>query len=193
MLFDKVASKLQHPGAVAVLPLDTVYSLVARTADPQAVARLYALKSREHKPGTLIAADIDQLEQLGIKRRYLQAVAGYWPNPISIVLPCADELEYLHQGMQSLAVRVPADETLRQLLQQTGPLITSSANQPSELPATTVAEAKKCFGSHVDVYIDGGDLRGRKSSTVIRIIDDAVEVIRAGAVDIDPTTGAIRT
>ena len=189
--FDAAAARLQQEGVVAILPLDTVYSLVARTVDPGAVERLYALKRREHKPGTLIAADIDQLAALGIKRRYLQAVASYWPNPISIVLPCGEELAYLHQGMQSLAVRVPDDEPLRAMLRQTGPLITSSANQPGEPPAATIAEAKRYFGDAVDYYMDGGDLSGRSPSTVIRVIDDAVEVIREGAVKIDPATGAV--
>lgn len=147
---------------------------------------MYAIKHREHKPGTLIAASIEQLVALGLKQRYLTPVARFWPGAVSVIIPCADDaLAYLHQGVQSLAVRIPADERLLDLLGQTGPLITSSANQPGEPPATTISEAKASFGDAVDFYADAGDLSGRAPSTVVRVVDDALEVLRQGAVHIN--------
>lgn len=190
---DKVATELLKPGMVGVIPTDTVYGLAARASDVQAVTRLYELKRREHKPGTLVAASIDQLVQLGIKARYLKAVESFWPNSISIIIPCGPELDYLSQEKRSLAVRIPKDSALLTLLEQTGPLITSSANQPGEPAALTVDEAKNYFGDSVDFYEDGGDLSGRKPSTIIRMVDDAVEVIRQGAVEINEETGEITT
>ncbi|HVV25620.1 MAG TPA: L-threonylcarbamoyladenylate synthase [Candidatus Saccharimonadales bacterium] len=176
---------LKAAGAVGVIPTDTVYGVVARAADKAAVERLYRLKRREAKPGTLVAADIDQLESLGLKRRYLTAVEQYWPGPVSVIIPCADPaLSYLHRGKMSLAVRIPDDKNLQALLAQTGSLLTSSANQPGQPPATTVSEAKKYFGDQVDFYADGGDLSARKPSTIIRVVDDAIEIIRQGAVTI---------
>jgi L-threonylcarbamoyladenylate synthase len=143
------------------------------------------LKKRENKPGTLIAANISQLEELGLKHRYLKAVEQFWPGAVSVVIPAADpQLEYLHQGKMSLAVRVPDDQALQSLLIKTGPLLTSSANRPGEPPAVNVEQAKKYFGGQVDFYQDGGDLSERQPSTVVRIIDDAIEVLRQGAVRI---------
>lgn len=180
-----MAEVLLQPGCVAVIPTDTVYGLVSRAADPVAVERMYEIKKREAKPGTLIAASIDQLAQLGIKRRYLSAVEQWWPGAISVVVPCGDELAYLHRGQRSLAVRIPDDDGLLQLLTKTGPLATTSANMPGEPTATTVAEAKAYFGEAVDAYEDGGDMSGRPPSTVVRIVDDAIEVLREGAVNIN--------
>lgn len=180
-----VASRLRIAGAVAVIPTDTVYGVVARAEDKDATERLYQLKRREDKPGTLIAANIDQLEKLGLKRRYLTAVEQYWPGPISVIIPCADPaLSYLHRGKMSLAVRLPDDKSVQALLTQTGPLLTSSANQPGQPPAVSIDEAKKYFGGAPDFYIDGGDLSARQPSTIIRIVDDAIEIIRQGAVTI---------
>lgn len=187
---DKTADRLSVSRAIGVIPTDTVYGVVARANDQTAVTRLYELKRREHKPGTLIAASVDQLVELGFKRRYLQAVEKFWPGPVSVVVPCV-ELEYLHQGVGSLAVRIPDKPELLQLLEKTGPLLTSSANQPGEPPANTVAEAQVYFGNGVDFYEDGGDLSGAKPSTVIRVVDDAIEVLRQGAVHIDEQTGEV--
>ncbi|HVX48124.1 MAG TPA: L-threonylcarbamoyladenylate synthase [Candidatus Saccharimonadales bacterium] len=182
----KYTSNLQTDGAVGVIPTDTVYGLVARVADKQAVERLYKAKSRENKPGTLIAADLDQLEDLGLKHRYLKAVEDFWPGAISVIIPCADPaLAYLHRGKMSLAVRIPDNKKLRDFLQATGPLLTSSANHPGEPPATNIAEAKEYFGDTVDFYVDGGDLSDHQPSTIIRIVDDAIEIVRQGTVKID--------
>lgn len=169
-------------GAVGVIPTDTVYGLVCCAGNEEAVARLYGLKSRQNKPGTVIAASIEQLVGLGIKARYLKPVEHYWPNPISIEIPHG--IAYLNQGTGRQAFRIPADKKLQKFLEQVGPLQTTSANHPGEPEAANIEEAQKYFGDQVDFYVDGGDLSGRMPSTLIRIVDDAVEVLRAGAVKI---------
>lgn len=171
-------------GEIGILPTDTVYGVVCSARSTEAVQRLYKLKDRRSKPGTIVAATIEQLVELGIPARYLKPVADYWPNPITIVVPAGLVDTAIHQGQGTIAVRIPKDPEFHDLLQQTGPLVTSSANHPGELPATTVAVAKAYFGDSVDFYVDGGDLSGRQASTIIRIIDDAVEVLREGAIKI---------
>lgn len=172
-------------GGIAVLPTDTVYGIAVRAADQDAVRRLYGLKQRDNKPGTVIASSIDQLVDLGLKRRYLLAVEHFWPGAISVVIPSSGALSYLDQGKGTLAVRVVADQQLKEVLEHAGPLLTSSANLPGKVPANTIEQAKNYFENAVDIYVDGGDLSGREPSTIIRIIDDAIEILRPGAVKID--------
>jgi tRNA threonylcarbamoyl adenosine modification protein (Sua5/YciO/YrdC/YwlC family) len=184
---NEAIAKLQA-GGVGIMPTDTIYGLVARAADKDAVARLYELKRRDKKPGTTIAASVEQLVGLGIPKRYLSAVEHLWPNPLSIEIPQGPQTGYLHQETGRSAFRVVADENIRAILEQTGPLVTSSANQPGEPSSMTIDQAWDYFKDEdIDFYVDGGDLSGRNSSTVIRIIDDAIEVVRQGAVKIDET------
>lgn len=170
-------------GAVGVLPTDTVYGIVCSAANEQAVNRLYELKRRENNPGTLIGASIEQFVELGIPRRYLKAVEQYWPNPISIETP--HDLKYLHRGTGRQALRIPKFEQLTTLLEKTGALQTSSANHTGKPTSNTLDDAKAYFGDQVDFYVEGGDLSNNKPSTIIRIIDDAVEVVREGAIKIN--------
>lgn len=182
----KVASLLNTASAVAVMPTDTVYGLVARATDKKAVSRLYGLKDRQNKPGTLLALDINQLVELGFKRKYIKAVEQFWPGPVSVVIPVEDpNLDYLTLGLVDIAVRIPNDSFVSNVLELTGPLITTSANLPAQLPATNINEAKNYFGDQVDAYFDGGDLSNHLPSTIIRVIDDQIDVIRQGAVIID--------
>lgn len=175
--------QILRSGGVVVLPTDTVYGICAAAANEQAVGKLYSLKNRQSKPGTVIAASIDQLVVLGIKRRYLTAVEQYWPGPVSIEIP--HSVDYLSQSTGRQAFRIVKEPGLVKLLEKTGPLLTSSCNQPGKKPADNIEEAKDYFDGKIDAYVDGGDLSGRQSSTLIRVVDDMVEVIREGSVKID--------
>jgi L-threonylcarbamoyladenylate synthase len=178
--------KLIKEGAVGVMPTDTAYCLVCSASSLQAVERLYTIKHNEYKPGTLIASDLQQLIDLGLKARYLKPVEHFWPSAISVIVPTA-ELEYLRQGKPGLAVRIPGDEKLRNFLTLTGALLISSATRPGNPIANTVDDAIDYFGDEPDYYVDGGDMSGHQPSTVIRVVDDAIEVLRQGAVKIDET------
>jgi len=76
------------------------------------------------------------------------------------------------------------------LLKQTGPLLTSSANQPGEPPATNLTEAKAYFADSVDFYVDGGQTEQSTPSTLIRLDPhNRIEILRQGAVVL-PSQGA---
>ena len=182
---------LLKDGKVGVIPTDTIYGLAAVAANTAAVDRIYQLKRREHKPGTFLAATARQLLALGLEAEALQAVTHLWPNPVSVVVPTHKGWERLDLGKHSLAVRIPKEDTLQELLEATGPLATSSANLFSQPPANTVEEAIAYFGDSVDFYVEGGDLSGRPPSTVIKFVDGRLEVLRQGAVTIDEKTGRL--
>ena len=122
-----------------------------------------------------------------MRKSSLSAVSQFWPGATSVVIPAPEGLASLHLGRRSLAVRIPDDHQLIGLLEKTGPLMTTSANRPGETPAATVEVAQSIFGHEVDFYVDGGDLSDHQPSTIIRVVDDAIEILRSGAVKIDET------
>jgi tRNA threonylcarbamoyl adenosine modification protein (Sua5/YciO/YrdC/YwlC family) len=154
-------------------------------ANQEAVKRLYSLKHREQKPGTLVAANVEQLVALGRTKTLWPPQGTY--GPIRSALSCRVNRSLLNWnlGKGDLAVRIPSRPELNRLLERTGPLLTSSANHPGEPPASNVTEAQAYFGDQVDFYVDGGDLSGRPPSTVARLTDGHLEVLRQGAVIID--------
>lgn len=179
----RVLATLSH-GDVIVIPTDTVYGLVARAEDKQAIATLYALKPRDRQPGTLIAANIKQLHDLGFSYASLHHADQYWPAALSVVLDANSVAGYLKADLPDLAVRIPNHHDLLDLLHQTGPLMTTSANLPGKPTATTIKEAEVYFGDGVPLYVDAGTITGHLASTIIRIDDDHITVLRHGAVDI---------
>lgn len=172
---------LLKKGGVGVLPTDTLYGLVGSALLPDAVLRIYELKRRnETKPLIVLIAEVSDIEQFGVvlSEQLENRLAKYWPGAYSIRLPIIDDqFEYLSRGMDTIAFRLPDTEELREFLRETGPLVAPSANIENLPPATTIAEAKRYFGTDVDFYIDGGELRG-KASTVIEFDDEEVIIHR---------------
>lgn len=174
----KQVELIKH-GGVVVMPSDTVYGLMCSALQPEAVSRMYEIKRRDGKPGTIIAASITQLLDMGFDEEQLQRAQAFWPDAVSVILSASDSLKYLHMGHGSLAVRIPKPEWLRELLEQTGPLATTSANFPAEPTVTTIVEAKNIFGKKVNLYVDGGKIEGVKPSKIVRIDESgAVTVLR---------------
>jgi L-threonylcarbamoyladenylate synthase len=179
LLTREQATDALNSGKIGIMPTDTVYGLVARADNEQAVARAYALKDRERKPGTLIAASIEQLVNLGVPQEEIAKVAKWWPNPLSAVL-IMNGREYLHQGVGDIAMRVVSDPAIIEILNNTGPLITSSANLPGQPGATSLAEAYAYFGHAVDFYVDGGTIASTQPSTIVKPVGDEIVVLRQG-------------
>jgi L-threonylcarbamoyladenylate synthase len=157
-------------GKLAVIPTDTLYGLVASAASPAAVKQVYAVRRRTpSKPCIILISELAQLDQLGItpSASQLATLEKYWPNPVSIILPThRTDLEYLHRGTNTLAVRLPATPDLRELISQTGPPIAPSANHEGFPPAETVNQAKAYFGDQDIQYIDGGSRKGQPSGLI---------------------------
>jgi L-threonylcarbamoyladenylate synthase len=168
-------------GGVGVMPTDTIYGIVGSAFLTETVERIYQVKKRlSSKPLIVLIADIEDAERFGVvlSDKLIEALKTYWPGPYSIILPCIDEeFEYLTRGTDSIAFRVPGDEELRNLLRQTGPLVAPSANIEGESPAKTVRDAVNYFGEQVDFYLDGDEIE-KPASTIIRLDDDGVKVLR---------------
>ena len=180
MQVEEIISRLRS-GQVGVMPSDTVYGLMCVARDPNAVAQLYRLKQRDSKPGTLIGASTEQFIELGLAEEDLILAQHYWPGPVSVVVPGSTTSEYLHQGKDSLAVRIPDNTLLQEICRETGALQTSSANITGQPVATTIDQARAYFGDKVDFYVDGGDLSHNQPSTIIQIKDGVTNVLRQGA------------
>ena len=182
--FDEEVVKLLQAGGAGLLPSDTVYGLSCRALDRAAVERLHKLKNRgADKPFIVLISDIKMLDLLSIPPGSADLVKRYWPGPLSVVFNSAAP-DFLARGTGSLAVRLPNYPKLLELIDKTGPLISTSANFRGEKTVKSVAEAERLFGDRLDFYVDAGEL-DNPPSTLARINDAKLEIIRPGAVKID--------
>lgn len=168
------------------MPADTIYGLSTYALNQHAVERVYALKGRdERKPLIVLISHPKMLDLLSIDIMQVKSVEKYWPGPLTLICQADNSPAWLHRSTKTLAVRIPAEGRLLELIEGIGPLVSTSANPEGQRPAASVGEAIKYFDDKLDFYIDGGDLSGRAPSTIARQVGDKLEVVRQGAVEIN--------
>lgn len=175
-------------GGVGVIPTDTIYGLVGQALSPEAVERISKIKNRPDKKGFIVLiSSIEDLRIFGIELSETAKIFlnKFWPGKVSVeFFSTLPKYEYLRRPDNTNAFRFPDKPDLIDLLKETGPLIAPSANPEGLPPARNISEAKQYFGDKVDFYEDGGNLESQPS-TLVRIKDDKIEVLREGAVKIN--------
>jgi L-threonylcarbamoyladenylate synthase len=129
---------------IFVAPTDTVYGVFARPDSSTAIERIYIAKARP--PQKAIPVLIGELADLGQVARAPWSplaeglMAKFWPGALTLVLPAQPHLPAILTAEQpTVAVRMPAHDSLCRFLHRTGPLAATSANR-SGGPDTHSAE-----------------------------------------------------
>jgi tRNA threonylcarbamoyl adenosine modification protein (Sua5/YciO/YrdC/YwlC family) len=172
-------------GRVVGVPTDTVYGLAVDPRQPDAVARLFAVKKRpEQFALPVLIAEASELGELAeVSPAAERLVARHWPGPLTLVLVRRSDLSYELGGDScSIGVRCPANDLVRELLKRTGPLAVTSANLHGLAPLQTAEELDEHFGHRLGVVLDGGRLQA-SASTVISLTGPAPECLRRGVLD----------
>ncbi len=172
------AGEILRRGGLVAFPTETVYGIAVAADLPDAVDRLYALKSRPRsKPMTILVADtgpvFDRCPRVSPAAREL--MRRFWPGPLTLVLTDRDG--------HWTGFRLPDHPLARGLVRQAGvPLLVPSANLSGRPPATTAAEVLEQFPKELDLVIDGGPAIGGTASTVVRVDGDEIDVLRESAI-----------
>jgi L-threonylcarbamoyladenylate synthase len=137
-------------GQLVSFPTDTVPALAVI---PENAGLIFAAKGRsQDKPLILMAASSSELwdyvmgtqEELEI---WQQVTSSYWPGALTLVLPASERLpkSMNPNNPKSIGIRVPNNTIALEILSQTGPLATTSANLSGQPPLMTIAEIDKQF------------------------------------------------
>ena len=178
-----LASKLKN-GSLAVFPTDTLPALCSY---PKYSKKIWTIKKRPfNKPLILMGGCLEDLFEFvqpcaiedGIKM-----AKTYWPGALTIILPTIGNLSnYLNCNSDSLGFRVPDLRIARDLLLETGPLATTSANISGKSPVKDALEASIQFpGIPILGPVPWPNSSGM-ASTVIEWKEGEWKVLRAGSV-----------
>ncbi len=183
------AARALSRGGIVVYPTETFYGLGVDALNAAALQRLVELKGREPgKPIALLVSDLDMVRTLvtDIPPQAEALMGRFWPGPLTIVLAArAGASAVLTGAGGGIGVRLSSHPLATSLVRALGrPVTAPSANPAGLRPPTRIEEARDYFGAAVDVYIDGGTLRGTPASTVVDA-RGALRIIREGAVAAD--------
>ena len=168
------ACMLLKAGELVVVPTETVYGIAC---DPAHLEKLYAAKERDRgKPVARLAASLEQVKSLGANfgKHGRTLAEKYWPGPLTLVLDTPDG---------PTGFRVPAHEVPLALARAFGrPIALTSANKSGGADAVSAQEAFQTLENNVVLFLDAGECSGKIPSTVVQCVDNAVKILREGAV-----------
>lgn len=175
------AETLRLPGAVAVVPTETVYGLVSRVTEAGA-ERIYALKHRSgSKRLGWFVGDWHMLERYDIRLTPLvrRLAERFTPGAITIVAP--------DESGGGVGFRVPDHPFLAALLERLDePLLQTSANLSGAPDSLSLEAAVDDLSGAVDIGVDGGTLPpGSLASTVVDARGEVPRILRQGALHLD--------
>jgi L-threonylcarbamoyladenylate synthase len=175
-------------GGVLAIPTESSYGLAVDPRNPAGVEAVYRIKSREAgKPLLVVVADLGQLAALGIDPGLpiLERLAACWPGPLTAVLPSTDP-PVASAGGRNVAVRIPDEPRLRELLRALGHGLTAtSANRSGGEPILDPEEAAELLAGEDALVVDGGRLPGGPPSTLVAIEEAGPVVLRTGRFPIE--------
>jgi L-threonylcarbamoyladenylate synthase len=181
------ASDVIANGGVIAFRTDTFYGLGVDPFNTTAVARLRDLKGREdNKPILLLISDPEQVQRLisFCSDEFKIAAREFWPGPLTIVARAVLELpEEITAGTGTVGVRLPADESVCELVRQCGGVLTAtSANPATHEPSRSAQEVARYFTTGLDLIVDGGEVTATEPSTVLDVLASPPRIVREGAI-----------
>ncbi|MBH8566116.1 L-threonylcarbamoyladenylate synthase [Nostoc sp. CENA67] len=180
-------------GLLVSFPTDTVPALAAL---PEKAGLIFAAKQRsQDKPLILMAASAEDLWPYvkGSENEYKlwrEVVSKYWPGGLTLVLPASDRVPAVMNPKDptTIGIRVPDSAIAQNILAQTGPLATTSANFSSQPPLSTMAEIEAQFPEVLTLAATEflGEMSGvGVPSTVAKWTGRNWQILRQGTIKLD--------
>ena len=188
------AADLLRGGGLVAFPTETVYGLGSDACNAAAVASIFAAKGRPaFNPLISHVASASEAFALGIETSAARRLAdAFWPGPMTLILqraPNCPIASLTTAGLDRIALRVPAHEGARRLLQQfDGPLAAPSANPSGRISPSRAAHVMAGLGEAIDMVLDGGPCSSGVESTVIDTSSTQAVILRPGGVTRDAIT-----
>jgi len=192
----EAAAEVLAAGGVVAFPAERLYGLGADAASERAVRKVFELKGRDR--GSPLPVIVDGVDRAG-QWVYFPGPApelaeAFWPGPLTLVLPSKGGLAKAVYGAgDELGIRVPAAELAREMARRLGrPVTATSANLSGRAAWTRVDNADPELIERCDLVLDAGELPGPPPSTVARVTESGVEILREGAIsrtEIDKVLG----
>ena len=181
------AAQVIKDGGLVLFPTETVYGIGANAFNDEAVKNIFVAKGRaQDNPLILHIANIEMLDEIAenITELEYKLMDAFWPGPFTIILNkkqgIANEATC---GGDTVGVRMPSNRIAYELIKRAGvPVAAPSANISGRPSGTNLEDIIEELSDKVDFIIDGGESEIGLESTVVRVIDGEIKILRPGKI-----------
>ena len=186
--FEEIKNELRND-SVFIYPTETCYGIGADATNSQAVRRVYEIKKRPNdKSAIILVSDMQMAEKYAeFSAKARELTDKFWPGALTLVLPAragSGLAPELISDSGEVAVRISGYILARELVNLVGhPIVSTSANisgGKNIYKSVDIISAFSSADSAPDFFIDDGDLVENSPSTLVRVRDGEVEVLRQG-------------
>ena len=178
---------LENDGVI-IFPTDTVYGIGCNCYSEKAIEKIFEIKKRaKNKPIGILTDSVDKIKTVAkVSNKEEELINKYMPGALTIILDKKEKTpDVLTSGLQTIGVRIPNDEIALKILEKFQyPLATTSANESGEEAGIEVEDFMNYFDGKVDAIIDGGPTKIQVASTIIRVDNNELKVLREGTLKI---------
>lgn len=177
---------------IILYPTETLYALGVDALDEVSMQKLYALKGRDgNKPASWLMRSVEDIEQYAeVGEKATKIAKRFLPGPLTLVLKCRDSIPMWATAEDgTIGFRISSDQHAQKLIadymeEHDAPLTCTSANVSGAPALQTPIEILQQFGPNakeITKIIDGGP-RKSLASTIIRVVDEEVTILREGSI-----------
>jgi L-threonylcarbamoyladenylate synthase len=188
---------LEHlrAGGVVAVPSETYFILCADARRASAVDTVFALKEREDaRACAVLLPSLEAWKPLvrEIPELASRLAARFWPGPLTISLPAADDVHAFLKFRGNVSARIPGPSPALELVRAFGSPLTATSANPSGAPSPRNDEdVRAYFTGRGGLFVLGGEATGGMPSTVVEIVGADVRIVRPGAVPASVVDAAV--
>ncbi len=182
----EAAQCIKNGGTVA-FPTETVYGLGCDAFNPAAIDKVYKAKGRPSDNPLIVHIsnrnDVSKLAQT-VSESAVKIMDAFWPGPLTVILKKRPEVPIrVTGGLDTVAIRLPADELARKLIEESKTFIAAPSANLSGSPSPTTAKhvADDLYG-RIDYILAGDDSKIGLESTVVDMTSEIPVILRPGAI-----------
>ena len=185
----EVIEVLDNDGLV-IFPTETVYGIASKATSLKAVDKLYAAKQRPRdKAINIMVGDSKDISKYAKINSEIETkiIEEFMPGSITLILDkVADFGEGFTLSNNTIGVRIPNNTIALKILKNISfPLTVPSANISNKPAGTEVNDIIDDFKNTVDIIIDGGKSVDSIPSTIVRVEDNKINILRQGKISED--------
>jgi len=176
------AYQMINEGGIVIYPTDTVYGIGCDPYNKSSVEKIYQIKKRsKEKPLPILGYSLSTINEIVEFDEESKKIAGaFWPGPVTLILKLKDEKLKEILRVDKIAVRVPDNQCLLDILKNCKFLIGTSANYSGEGSFTNSKECLEKLKEY-DIFVDGGNISSKGESTILEISRGKLVIHREGA------------
>ena len=183
------AADIIRRGGLVAFPTETVYGLGACALDGDAAKKIYEAKGRpSDNPLIVHLSDPDHaLRYCRTSPIYDKIARSLMPGPLTVILRKRAIIpDTVTGGLDTVGIRAPSHPIAHELIELSEvPIAAPSANLSGKPSPTTFAHVYHDLNGRVDAIIDGGSCDFGVESTIIKIEDGVIKLLRPGAVTVE--------